>query len=98
MINLPKESNERKHETIRVGLQQQMVRSNRNYALPQQKGPLHGEDKKIAAENLLSGVRRREHVRRDISIYSGQIPRVKQVPSVQGYLFSLHLCHRYREC
>lgn len=78
-------------------MQQQVVRAHRNHALSQQKGPLHGENQEVAAQHMLSRIRRSQHVRAYFTVHTGEVPRAQQVASHQGHLFPFHLRHRHRE-
>lgn len=52
------ESNDGEHGAVRLDLQQQVVREDVDHPLPEQDGPLPGEDQAVTDHDLLPGVQR----------------------------------------
>ena len=54
----PAEPHAREHEAVRQHLQQQVVHRHVHHPVPQQEGPVRGEDQEEPAHHLLPGIHR----------------------------------------
>ena len=87
------EQDDRIYEAVRLHLQQQMVRRHVDHLVPEQEGPIRGEDHEEPADHLLPGVQRCKYIRRVRYLYTNEIREPEQKERSEADIHALHVRH-----
>lgn len=91
------EPNDRIDEAVRLDLQLQVVRGHVHHTVPEQEGPVRGQDHPVAADDLLPGVHGFQHVRGGIELHPDEVREPEQAERPEGDLHAPDVRHRHHQ-